>query len=196
MVFPAHTNPDYPVPGYQVAFDEPIMELADYGWIVDYLSFSEEALRPEQPIIITHCIHTQEETTMATSTKKTTTGTTNEPNLTRMEIRYVPEDRVAEIFMKASLGREDGFLPTDELELVDVPAMQWQHCPPTHPNNLDKVYSEYQRVDSALTERVEQLGVRSMSVGDCVVIGDKQYWVASEGFVTKDDSGNIVPVTA
>lgn len=118
-----------------------------------------------------------------------------EPNLTRLEIRYVPEDRIGEVFMLASLGRREGFLATDELEVVDVPAMQWQHCPPTHPNNLDKVYSEYQRVDSTLAERVEQLGVRSMSVGDCVIVEGKQYWVASEGFVTVDENDQIVPVS-
>ena len=125
-----------------------------------------------------------------------TKATKTEPNLTRLEIRYVPEDKIGDVFMRASLGRREGFLPVDELELVDVPAMQWQHCPPTHPNNLDKIYSEYQRVESALSERVEQLGVRSMSVGDCIVVEEKQYWVSSEGFVTLDENGEIVPVTA
>lgn len=129
----------------------------------------------------------------ATKTKTDTTKT--EPTLTRMEIRYVPEDRIGEIFMKANLGRRDGFLPVDELELVDVPAMEWQHCHPGHPNNLDKTFNEYQRVSSTLEERVEQLGVRSMSVGDCIVIEDVQYWVAPDGFVVLGEGDELVPVT-
>lgn len=113
----------------------------------------------------------------------------------KVEIRYVPAAKLGQVFMQAQLGQPDAFLPPAELDLVDMPGLAASRRPPSHPKNLETIYKHFQRIDDTGDERTHQLHVRSMSVGDAIVIKGRAYYVTSEGFAFKDDAGNLVPVT-
>jgi hypothetical protein len=131
--------------------------------------------------------HILEEIIMAASTKKA------EPTVTRIEIRYVPDEKLGDVFMHAMLGQPEGFLDPKDMTLIDSPGFKWTKRSPSHPRNLEKVYNNYQKVDGDPSERTEQLGVRSMSTGDCLVIDGTAYYVSASGFVTKTGD-KLIPV--
>jgi hypothetical protein len=115
-------------------------------------------------------------------------------NITKVEIRYVPDAKVGEVFGKAMLGSADGFLPPEDMELQDMPGLDHSKRPANHPKNLETIYKHYQAIDGDEKERTTQLKVRSMSMGDCIVIDGKAYYVAAEGFVTVEN-GEVKPVS-
>ena len=123
---------------------------------------------------------------MATSTNK---------NLTKVEIRYVPAAKIGEVFMKATLGLAEAFLPPNEMDLVDMPGMNATRRAANHPKNLETIYKHFQTISGSSDERPSQLKVRSMATGDAIVIDGTAYYVASSGFVTKAKDGTLVPVT-
>lgn len=114
-------------------------------------------------------------------------------NITKIEIRYVPDNKVGEIYGKAMLGLPEGFLPPEDMELQDMPGLDHSKRPANHPKNLETVYKHYQTIDGDEKERPTQLKVRSMTIGDCVVIDKVAYYVGAEGFVTVTD-GVVTPV--
>lgn len=115
--------------------------------------------------------------------------------LTKIEIRYIPNAKVGPLFMKAQLGQPEAFLPVSELDLIDMPGMDASRRAVSHPKNLETIYKHYQRIDDTPDERCTQLKVRSMSVGDAIVVKGKAFYVVSDGFAFKDESGTLVPVT-
>ena len=122
---------------------------------------------------------------MATSTK----------NLTKVEIRYVPAAKIGEVFMKATLGLPEAFLPYKEMDLIDMPGMNATSRAANHPKNLETIYKHYQAISGDASESPAQLKVRSMATGDAIVVDGVAYYCAAEGFVTKAPDGTIVPVT-
>lgn len=114
-------------------------------------------------------------------------------SITKCEIRYVPDALVGEIYGKAMLGLTDGFLPVDKLELQDIPGLDHSRRAANHPRNLETLYRHYQTIDGDDKERPSQLRIRSMSLGDAIIVDGKAYYVASEGFVTVED-GVVTPV--
>lgn len=116
--------------------------------------------------------------------------------LTKVEIRYIPSKLIGPLFMKAQTGDPEAFLPVADLDLIDMPGMEASRRPITHPKNLETIYRHYQRIDDTADERCTQLKVRSMSVGDAIVVKGKAYYVVAEGFAFKDDDGKLVDVTA
>jgi hypothetical protein len=121
-------------------------------------------------------------------------STTNK-NLTKVEIRYVPAAKIGEVFMKATLGLPEAFLPPNEMDLIDMPGMNATRRAPNHPKNLETIYKHFQTISGDSSERPTQLKVRSMATGDAIVIGGVAYYVAATGFVTKTKDGTLVPVT-
>jgi hypothetical protein len=117
--------------------------------------------------------------------------------IVKCEIFYVPDDKIADVWPKAIVGDVSGYLPVEDMELIDTPGLQRvTQRPNGHPRVLESIYLSYQRVDGDVkSERVEQLKKRSMSVGDAVRIDEEVFWVAPEGFVQKVDD-EIVPVEA
>lgn len=118
----------------------------------------------------------------------------NKPKMTKVEIRYIPAEKIGECFMKANLGMPEGFLPYKEMDLIDMPGMNASRREPNHPRNLETIYKHYQTVSGDSTERPSQLKVRSMAVGDAIVIDGVAYYVAASGFVTREKDGSIKPV--
>lgn len=116
------------------------------------------------------------------------------PTMTKVEIRYIPAEKIGECFMKATLGLPEGFLPYKEMDLIDMPGMNASRRDPSHPRNLETIYKHYQSISGDSTERPTQLKVRSMAVGDAIVINNVPYYVASTGFVTRGKDGSITPV--
>lgn len=116
-------------------------------------------------------------------------------SITKIEVRYVPDSLIGEVFGKVMTGNPEGFLAPEEMELQDMPGLDHSKRPANHPKNLETVYKHYQAIDGDDKERTTQLKVRSMSLGDCIVIQGKAYYVASEGFVTVEN-GEVAPVTA
>jgi hypothetical protein len=123
---------------------------------------------------------------MATTAKKS--------SIVKVEVRYVPAARLGQVFLKAQLGQADGFLDPKDMELVDMPGFEMMRRASNHPKNLETIYKHYQTIDGTPDERCTQLKVRSMTVGDCLVIEGTAYYVATDGFVTKDGD-QLVPVT-
>lgn len=115
-------------------------------------------------------------------------------NITKVEIRYVPAEKLGEMYAKAMLGLREGFLDPSTMELQDVPGFDHAKREANHPKNLETIYKHYQVIDGADDERPAQLKIRSMSYGDCIIIDGKPYYVASEGFVTIEND-EVVPVT-
>lgn len=115
-------------------------------------------------------------------------------NITKVEIRYVPDAKVGEVYGKAMLGLAEGFLPPEELELQDMPGLDHSKRPANHPKNLETIYKHYQAIDGDDKERTTQLKVRSMSLGDAIVIDGTAYYVAEDGFVTVEN-GEVKPVS-
>jgi hypothetical protein len=115
--------------------------------------------------------------------------------MTKVEIRYIPNAKVGKLFMKAQLGDATAFLDFKELELIDMPGMDASRRSVAHPKNLETIYKHYQRVDDTADERCAQLKVRSMSVGDAIVVKGKAYYVVQDGFAFKDANGELVAVT-
>jgi hypothetical protein len=64
----------------------------------------------------------------------------------------------------------EGFLPYKEMDLIDMPGMNASRREPSHPRNLETIYKHYQTVSGDSTERPTQLKVRSMAIGDAIVI--------------------------
>lgn len=128
---------------------------------------------------------------MATTTKK--------QNIVKVEVRYVPAAKIGQVFMKAQMGLAEGYLAYKDMDLVDMPGFEQSRRASNHPKNLETIYKHYQSIDGANDERCTQLKVRSMTVGDALVIEGVAYYVAPtdfapSGFVTK--LGNeLVPVT-
>lgn len=118
----------------------------------------------------------------------------DKPKMTKVEIRYIPAEKIGECFMKANLGLPEGFLPYKEMDLIDMPGMNASRREPNHPRNLETIYKHYQTVSGDSTERPSQLKVRSMAVGDAIVIDGVAYYVAASGFVTREKDGSIKPV--
>ena len=116
-------------------------------------------------------------------------------NLTKVEIRYVPAAKIGEVFMKATLGLPEAFLPYKEMDLIDMPGMNATRRAPNHPKNLETIYKHYQSISGDSSERPGQLKVRSMATGDAIVINGEAYYVAAQGFVTRAKDGSLVPVT-
>lgn len=123
-------------------------------------------------------------------------STASTKNVTKVEIRYVPADKIGEVFMKASLGMAEGFLPYKEMDLIDMPGMNATKRAPNHPKNLETIYKHYQTYSGDKTERPTQLKQRSMAAGDCIVINGVAYYVAANGFVKRNADGSIEEVTA
>lgn len=121
--------------------------------------------------------------------------TTKKQNIVKVEVRYVPASKIGQVFMQAQMGQPEGFLPVKELDLVDMPGFNQSRRAPNHPKNLETIYKHYQTIDGTPDERPTQLKVRSMTVGDALVIEGVAYYVAPEGFATLED-GQLVPVTA
>lgn len=121
---------------------------------------------------------------------------TNTANITKIEVRYVPDDLVAEVTPKAMLGLREGYIPVERMELQDTPGFEHTKRGVNHPKNLETIYKAFQVVDGTDDERCAQLKIRSMSYGDAIVIDGKGYYVATDGFVTIDDAGQLVPVEA
>lgn len=115
--------------------------------------------------------------------------------LTKVEIRYIPSKLVGSLFMKAQLGKPEAFLPMSELDLIDMPGMDASRRAVSHPKNLETIYKHYQRIDDTADERCAQLKVRSMSVGDAIIVKGTAYYVVPDGFAYKDEQGNLVTVT-
>lgn len=130
------------------------------------------------------------EDVMATAKKATVT---KEKSI-KVEIRYVPDALLGEVWAKAQMGLPEGFLDVDKMDLIDQPGFIEQRRAANHPRNLETVYNYYQKIDGAPEERTDQLKVRSMSTGDAIVIAGVAYYVATKGFVTKAADGSIVPV--
>lgn len=129
-------------------------------------------------------------------------------NLVKCEIRYVPGERLGEVFMKAYTGNPDGFLPPEELVSVDVPGINAVYRAPNHPRSLDTIYRIFQRINDTDDERAKQIGQRSMTVGDAVIINNRAYYVSRDGqvgrggtrmvpaeFVVKNEDGTLTVVT-
>lgn len=116
--------------------------------------------------------------------------------ITKIEIRYIPAAKIGECFMKASLGQPDGFLPYKELEIIDMPGMNAMRRSPSHPRNLETIYKHYQSISGDSTERPTQLKCRSMACGDAIVVDGVAYYVAPQGFVTREKDGTLKPVEA
>lgn len=116
-------------------------------------------------------------------------------NKVKIEVRYVPASRVLENYAKASLGHPDGFLSPEELELVDVCTLLTKHRAANHPSNLHTIYCRYQSVKKTEDERTTQLEIRSMTMGDALVIDGRAYYVTDVGFSVKDSEGNLVPIS-
>lgn len=116
-------------------------------------------------------------------------------NITKVEIRYVPDAKIGEVFGKVMLGDPAGFLSPEDMELQDMPGLDHSKRPANHPKNLETIYKHYQSIDGDDKERPTQLKVRSMSLGDCIVIHGVAYYVASDGFVTVEN-GEVTPVAA
>lgn len=123
-------------------------------------------------------------------------STTPTKNVTKVEIRYVPPAKIGEVFMKASLGMADGFMPYKEMDLIDMPGMNATKRSPSHPKNLETIYKHYQTYSGDKTERPTQLKVRSMAAGDCIVINGEAFYVATNGFVKRNTDGTITEVVA
>jgi hypothetical protein len=115
-------------------------------------------------------------------------------NVTKVEIRYVPAEKIGVVFGQVLTGSRDGFLPPEQMELVDMPGLDHTKRAANHPKNLETIYKHYQSIDGTEDERTKQLKSRSMSYGDCIVIQGKAYYVAAEGFVTIEGD-EVVPVT-
>src|SRR3954469_16372447 len=101
----------------------------------------------------------------------------------KVEIRYIPDAKLGEAWMKAHQGDPSGFLPVDDMDLVDAPGFRFTRRAPSHPRNLETIYRNYQSISNAPEERTTQLKKRSMSVGDAIVIDSVPYYVAAAGFV-------------
>lgn len=118
-----------------------------------------------------------------------------ESKVIKVEVYYIPDEKLGEIWIKAHMGDVSGFLDVSELKLVDQPGFR-RHTDRAnhHPRNLETIYKHYQAIDGSNHERTSQLKVRSMSVGDAIVVDGETYYVASEGFVKKEKN-TLVPVT-
>lgn len=116
--------------------------------------------------------------------------------ITKVEIRYIPANKIGECFMKASLGLPEGFLPYKEMEIIDMPGMNASRRDPAHPRNLETIYKHYQSITGSSDERTAQLKCRSMACGDCIVVNNVAYYVAPDGFVTREKDGSLTPVVA
>lgn len=117
--------------------------------------------------------------------------------ITRVEVRYVPDDKIDQVTAQAMLGLADGFLPAAQLELIDEPGFEHAKRDVDHPKNLETIYKAYQVVDGTDDERCAQLKVRSMTYGDAILFDGIAYYVAADGgFVTRTTKGELVPVAA
>lgn len=122
---------------------------------------------------------------------------TTTTNITKIEIRYVPADKIGEVYMKAQLGLRDGYLKPEDMDLQDMPGLDHSKRPANHPKNLETIRRAYQKIDEKdENERPTMLKVRSMTVGDCIVIQNVAYYVSPSGFVTINDKDEVVPVDA
>lgn len=121
---------------------------------------------------------------------------TSNTNITKVEVRYIPDDLVAEVTPKAMLGMREGFIVTDRLEVQDTPGFEHTKRAVNHPKNLETIYKAFQVVDGTDDERCAQLKIRSMSYGDAIVISNETYYVTADGFVTVNAEGDLVPVEA
>jgi hypothetical protein len=120
---------------------------------------------------------------------------TTKTNLIKVEIRYVPAARIGEVFMQAQLGKAEAFLPSDDMELIDMPGFNATRRAASHPKNLETIYKHYQNIDGTSDERTTQLRARSMTVGDAIVVNGRAFYVAAKGFVYKDAKGALVDLT-
>lgn len=116
-------------------------------------------------------------------------------NITKLEIRYVSDARVGEVYGKVLTGDPTGFLPPEEMDLQDMPGLDHSKRPANHPKNLETIYKHYQVIDGDTNDRTAQLKVRPMTLGDCIVVNGVAYYVAEDGFVTVEN-GEVKPVTA
>lgn len=131
-------------------------------------------------------------------------ATANTTNLTKVEIRYVPDEKLGAVYFKAQMGEREGFLSPADMRLTDVPGLDHTKRAVNHPKNLETIFKHYQDIDGTPDERCAQLKVRSMTVGDCIVdlTDNTAYYVTSKdvaesGFVViKDDKIVPVPVQA
>lgn len=121
-------------------------------------------------------------------------------SLTRFEIRYIPAAKLGPLFLKANGSDPDAFLPVEQLEVIDMPGMNNTRRAVTHPRNLLTIYQQYQAIDGTDDERTKQLGCRSMTTGDAIVVNGVAYYKVNEdhfpsGFATKAADGKLVDVT-
>jgi hypothetical protein len=117
-------------------------------------------------------------------------------SVTKVEIRYVPAEKIGTVFGQVLMNDRSGYLKPEEMDLVDMPGLDHTKRPANHPKNLETIYKHYQSIDGTEDERTKQLKSRSMSYGDCIVIQGKAYYVASEGFVYIDDDDKVQPVNS
>lgn len=107
-----------------------------------------------------------------------------------VDVRYVPPDKMADIFMSSMMGDPAGFLDISEMRLIDSPGFEVIRRHPAHPKNLEQLYVTYQSTEGTDDERCAQLGARSMNIGDAFVIEGRTYYVMNGenmfGFKTKD----------
>lgn len=126
--------------------------------------------------------------------------TKTEEKAVKVEIRYVKPEQVSVVWLNAHQNKPEGYLDPADMDLVDMPQFERNSKRDVaHPRNLETIYKHFQRIEDTNDERCAQLKIRSMSVGDCIVVDKRAYWVAPlglvpTGFVTKDAKGNIVPV--
>lgn len=114
---------------------------------------------------------------------------------TRIEIRYVPAERIAEVVIKLIAGDPGAYLPVEELEPVDQPVLVHRQREANHPRNLRTIFKRYQRLDGE--DRIKVLDLRPMGIGDCLMIFGVPYYVTAAmpnpAFAVVID-GNITPV--
>ena len=116
----------------------------------------------------------------------------------RVEIRYSPNDKVAEIFRRVAKGEWDALMSADQMKMIDAPGFEYYRRPPSHPKNLTQIYNVYQVVDSDDTERTHTLDERAMTIGDAIVVDGRAYYVLLNGFGTVevvDGTKTVVLVT-
>jgi len=111
-----------------------------------------------------------------------------------VDVRYVPPEKMADLFVSSMMGVPEGFLPVQEMRLIDSPGYECSRRHPAHPKNLEQLYATFQATEGSDDERCAQLGARSMNIGDAFVIENRVYYVMNDGFGFKKD-GEMVKVT-
>jgi hypothetical protein len=114
-------------------------------------------------------------------------------NITKIEVRYVPDAQVAEVTRRPCSACVRASSPWIRWRSRTRPGFEHTKRSVNHPKNLETIYKAFQVVDGTDDERCAQLKIRSMSYGDAIVFNGVAYYVAADGFVTIDGD-TLVPV--